>query len=117
MRLSSVAQEAHSPGAFAVTTSTPAVLPVVTVRPSHNTEVATDLAIVVDAAVAGDRAATDRLLALVQPLVLRYCRGRIGRQCGSRRQPEDCCRCEQKFHSVDPSCFCKAEFLRDNAFY
>ena len=80
MRLSSVAQEAHSPGAFAVTTSTPAVLPVVTVRPSHNTEVATDLAIVVDAAVAGDRAATDRLLALVQPLVLRYCRGRIGRQ-------------------------------------
>jgi RNA polymerase sigma-70 factor (ECF subfamily) len=80
MRLSSVAQEAHSPGAFAVTSSTTAVLTAPTVRPSNNTEVATDLAIVVDAAVAGDRAATDRLLALVQPLVLRYCRGRIGRQ-------------------------------------
>ena len=80
MRLSSVAQEAHSPGILTVTSSTPAVLPVVTVRPSNNAAVATDLAIVVDAAVAGDRAATDRLLALVQPLVLRYCRGRIGRQ-------------------------------------
>jgi RNA polymerase sigma-70 factor (ECF subfamily) len=43
-------------------------------------DITTDLAIVVDAAVAGDRAATDRLLALVQPLVLRYCRARIGRQ-------------------------------------
>ncbi|MGH3620425.1 MAG: sigma-70 family RNA polymerase sigma factor [Sciscionella sp.] len=30
-------------------------------------------------AVAGDRAATDRLLATVRPLVVRYCRGRVGR--------------------------------------
>jgi RNA polymerase sigma-70 factor, ECF subfamily len=43
-------------------------------------DITTDLAIVVDAAVAGDRAATERLLALVQPLVLRYCRARIGSQ-------------------------------------
>ena len=32
------------------------------------------------AAVAGDIAARDRLLAAVYPLVLRYCRGRLGRQ-------------------------------------
>ena len=31
-------------------------------------------------AVAGDRGARDRLLAEIQPLVLRYCRGRLGRQ-------------------------------------
>jgi RNA polymerase sigma-70 factor (ECF subfamily) len=34
----------------------------------------------VGAAVAGDRRATDRLLAEIHPLVLRYCRGRLGRQ-------------------------------------
>jgi RNA polymerase sigma-70 factor (ECF subfamily) len=82
MRLSSVAQDAHSPGALTVTSRTSVVLTAAprTVRPSNNAAVATDLAIVVDAAVAGDRAATERLLALVQPLVLRYCRARIGRQ-------------------------------------
>jgi RNA polymerase sigma-70 factor (ECF subfamily) len=47
---------------------------------SAERDTTTDLAIVIDAAVAGDRAATDRLLVLVQPLVLRYCRARIGRQ-------------------------------------
>lgn len=31
-------------------------------------------------AVAGDRGARDRLLGEIQPLVLRYCRGRLGRQ-------------------------------------
>jgi RNA polymerase sigma-70 factor, ECF subfamily len=34
----------------------------------------------VAAAVAGDRLARERLLAEIQPLVLRYCRGRLGRQ-------------------------------------
>jgi RNA polymerase sigma-70 factor (ECF subfamily) len=33
----------------------------------------------VEAVAAGDRAALDRLLALLRPLVLRYCRGRLGR--------------------------------------
>src|SRR5215203_4481095 len=32
------------------------------------------------AAVRGDRGARDELLALIQPLVLRYCRGKLGRQ-------------------------------------
>jgi len=32
------------------------------------------------AAVRGDRRARDELLALIQPLVLRYCRGKMGRQ-------------------------------------
>jgi RNA polymerase sigma-70 factor, ECF subfamily len=32
------------------------------------------------AAVRGDRGARDELLALIQPLVLRYCRGKMGRQ-------------------------------------
>jgi RNA polymerase sigma-70 factor (ECF subfamily) len=34
----------------------------------------------VAAAVSGDRIARERLLAEIQPLVLRYCRGRLGRQ-------------------------------------
>ena len=34
----------------------------------------------VAAAVAGDRRARERLLAEIHPLVLRYCRGRLGRQ-------------------------------------
>jgi RNA polymerase sigma-70 factor, ECF subfamily len=34
----------------------------------------------VAAAVAGDRLARERLLSEIQPLVLRYCRGRLGRQ-------------------------------------
>jgi RNA polymerase sigma-70 factor (ECF subfamily) len=40
----------------------------------------TDLAIVVADAVAGSRAAVEQVLALVRPLVLRYCRARIGSQ-------------------------------------
>lgn len=39
-----------------------------------------DLAVVVAAAVAGERAAVDRLLGYVRPLVVRYCRARVGRQ-------------------------------------
>jgi RNA polymerase sigma-70 factor (ECF subfamily) len=39
-----------------------------------------DLALVVAAAVAGDRRATERLLSVVRPLVVRYCRARVGRQ-------------------------------------
>jgi RNA polymerase sigma-70 factor (ECF subfamily) len=38
------------------------------------------LGAVVGAAVDGDRQAVDRLLALVRPLVVRYCRARVGRQ-------------------------------------
>ncbi|HEX4723850.1 MAG TPA: RNA polymerase sigma factor ShbA [Pseudonocardiaceae bacterium] len=44
------------------------------------TDPSTDLAIVVDAALAGSRAAVARLLVLLRPLVLRYCRARIGYQ-------------------------------------
>ncbi|HEX3787971.1 MAG TPA: sigma-70 family RNA polymerase sigma factor [Pseudonocardiaceae bacterium] len=50
----------------------PAVLPA-------NVDVS-DLALVVAAAVAGDRRATERLLSVVRPLVVRYCRARVGRQ-------------------------------------
>jgi len=35
---------------------------------------------VVEAAVGGDRQAVERLLTLVRPLVVRYCRARVGRQ-------------------------------------
>src|SRR5437588_11579075 len=38
------------------------------------------LGAVVDAAVGGDRQAVERLLAMVRPLVVRYCRARVGRQ-------------------------------------
>jgi RNA polymerase sigma-70 factor (ECF subfamily) len=38
------------------------------------------LEILVGAAVEGDQAAKDRLLSEIHPLVLRYCRGRLGRQ-------------------------------------
>ena len=34
----------------------------------------------VPAAIAGDQLATARLLSAIQPLIVRYCRGRIGRQ-------------------------------------
>jgi RNA polymerase sigma-70 factor (ECF subfamily) len=52
------------------------------VRPVDSAPVAeeTDLAIVVAAAVEGDRRAVERLLAVVRPLVVRYCRARVGRQ-------------------------------------
>jgi RNA polymerase sigma-70 factor (ECF subfamily) len=40
----------------------------------------TDLAVVVDAAIAGSRPAVERLLSVIRPLVLRYCRARIGYQ-------------------------------------
>jgi RNA polymerase sigma-70 factor (ECF subfamily) len=39
-----------------------------------------DLAVVVAAAVAGERPAVERLLGYVRPLVIRYCRARVGRQ-------------------------------------
>jgi RNA polymerase sigma-70 factor (ECF subfamily) len=39
-----------------------------------------DLALVVADAVAGQRAAVERLLGYVRPLVVRYCRARVGRQ-------------------------------------
>lgn len=39
-----------------------------------------DLAQVVAAAVRGDRAAVERLLGYVRPLIVRYCRARVGRQ-------------------------------------
>jgi RNA polymerase sigma-70 factor (ECF subfamily) len=43
-------------------------------------DIADDLAVIVGAAVAGDRTAVDRLLGYVRPLVVRYCRARVGRQ-------------------------------------
>lgn len=39
-----------------------------------------DLAVIVAAAVGGDRTAVERLLGYVRPLVVRYCRARVGRQ-------------------------------------
>jgi RNA polymerase sigma-70 factor (ECF subfamily) len=39
-----------------------------------------DLAVTVAAAVAGNRVAVERLLGYVRPLVVRYCRARVGRQ-------------------------------------
>ena len=39
-----------------------------------------DLAVIVASAVSGNRAATERLLGYVRPLVIRYCRARVGRQ-------------------------------------
>jgi RNA polymerase sigma-70 factor (ECF subfamily) len=39
-----------------------------------------DLAVIVSGAVAGDRTAAERLLGYVRPLVVRYCRARVGRQ-------------------------------------
>jgi RNA polymerase sigma-70 factor (ECF subfamily) len=39
-----------------------------------------DLAVVVAAAVAGERRAVERVLGLIRPLVVRYCRARVGRQ-------------------------------------
>src|SRR6266566_3113038 len=97
MRPSLVAQDAQSPanwqqGGITVMTAaagqrevTRQAEPAGTGRPAdrrQNTQadIATDLAIVVDAAVTGDRTATERLLTLVRPLVLRYCRAKIGRQ-------------------------------------
>jgi RNA polymerase sigma-70 factor, ECF subfamily len=58
-------------------------LPVVTANEGINCDPAatsTDLAIVVANAVTGSRAAVEQVLALVRPLVLRYCRARIGWQ-------------------------------------
>jgi RNA polymerase sigma-70 factor (ECF subfamily) len=49
----------------------------------------TDLAIVVADAVAGSRAAVEQVLALVRPLVLRYCRARIGWQSRSYSGADD----------------------------
>jgi RNA polymerase sigma-70 factor (ECF subfamily) len=39
-----------------------------------------DLAVIVAQAVAGQRAAVERLLGYVRPLIVRYCRARVGRQ-------------------------------------
>jgi RNA polymerase sigma-70 factor (ECF subfamily) len=47
---------------------------------SSSSTVDQDLALIVAAAVAGERAAVERLLGYVRPLVVRYCRARVGRQ-------------------------------------
>jgi RNA polymerase sigma-70 factor (ECF subfamily) len=49
----------------------------VTAKPTVNSA---DVDTMVAAAVEGDRAAVERLLVLVRPLVVRYCRARVGRQ-------------------------------------
>jgi RNA polymerase sigma-70 factor (ECF subfamily) len=46
-------------------------------------------AAVVGAAVGGDRPSVERLLAWVRPLVVRYCRARLGRQEGSFASADD----------------------------
>jgi RNA polymerase sigma-70 factor (ECF subfamily) len=46
-------------------------------------------AAMVGAAVGGDRPAVDRLLAWVRPLVVRYCRARVGRQDSSFASADD----------------------------
>jgi RNA polymerase sigma-70 factor, ECF subfamily len=51
-----------------------------TVAPPVLAQDETDLAVVVAAAVDGDRRAMDMLLARVRPLIVRYCRARVGRQ-------------------------------------
>ncbi|HWC83107.1 MAG TPA: sigma factor, partial [Pseudonocardiaceae bacterium] len=52
-----------------------------TVSPQLSSSVdVSDLATVVAAAVSGDRPAVERLLGLIRPLVVRYCRARVGRQ-------------------------------------
>jgi RNA polymerase sigma-70 factor (ECF subfamily) len=43
----------------------------------------------VEAAVAGDVAAHDRLFAVLYPLVLRYCRGRMGYRASAKVSPDD----------------------------
>jgi RNA polymerase sigma-70 factor (ECF subfamily) len=43
-------------------------------------EASTDLAVIVADAVEGDRSAVDLLLGYIRPLVVRYCRARVGRQ-------------------------------------
>jgi RNA polymerase sigma-70 factor (ECF subfamily) len=50
------------------------------VETGNTSAVDNDLAVIVGAAVVGDRAATERLLGYVRPLVVRYCRARVGRQ-------------------------------------
>jgi len=51
-----------------------------TTRTPDNADASQDLAIVVGDAMAGSRAAVEQLLSVVRPLVLRYCRARIGYQ-------------------------------------
>jgi len=64
-------------------------LPVVTADRDIHGDPATDLAIVVAQAVAGSRAAVQQVLAMVRPLVLRYCRGKIGWQDRSHTAADD----------------------------
>src|SRR5207245_1381521 len=64
-------------------------LPVVTAGGDVHRDPGTDLAIVVARAVAGSRAAAEQVLALVRPLVLRYCRTRIGWQDRSHAAADD----------------------------
>lgn len=45
--------------------------------------------VLVGAAIAGDRSAMERLLASIQPLVVRYCRARVGRQERSHASADD----------------------------
>lgn len=51
--------------------------------------VSTDLTPLVQAAIGGDQRAVDRVLATVRPLVLRYCRARVGRQERSYASADD----------------------------
>ena len=60
----------------------PVIMPVTVpvLRPVHLPNPAGDIAATVAGAVGGDAVAVGRLLAQVRPLVVRYCRARVGRQ-------------------------------------
>ena len=49
----------------------------------------TDLRVLAAAATQGDRSAMDTLLATIRPMVLRYCRGRLGRLPGAEYAADD----------------------------
>ncbi len=49
----------------------------------------TDLRVLAAAATQGDRGAMDALLATIRPMVLRYCRGRLGRLPGAEYAADD----------------------------
>jgi RNA polymerase sigma-70 factor, ECF subfamily len=71
--------------------SHPSVFPVAPVTPGRSaamTESGTGINALIGAAVGGDASAIARLIASIQPMVVRYCRARVGRQ-GSYASADD----------------------------
>jgi len=83
MTFSLVSNDTHSRSSFVTDSRRPDA------RKTGSVEISTDLAIVVANAVVGDRAAVERVLLLVRPLVLRYCRARVGWQDRSYTSADD----------------------------